>query len=118
MPLVLMMAFDDVMPTFQTPYLLASMVVLTAGALTYVRSARTSQRVLALLTGMTLVWAVATVAPAIFWEGQMPGRMMELARWHVVAWRMIKDWAVLATLMFAPALLGLLRREVGSVRAG
>ena len=122
MPLALMIAFDDVTPTYRAAYLVASMVDLTAGALAYVRSARMSQRTLALLIGMTLSWAVATVGvatfwDAFFWEGQMPRRMMKLTRWHVITWGMIKDWVVLAALMFAPAILGLLRRSVKLIRA-
>lgn len=103
MPLMLVIAFDDVTPTFRAPYLVASTVVLTAGALAYVRSARTSQRTLALLIGMTLAWGVTTAGVATFW--------------HAATWDMLRHWVVLAALILAPVLLGLLRRSVKSAQA-
>lgn len=67
MPMLVWINFDEVSATYAVPYEVASTLVLAAGALAYVRSARTSQGALALLTSMTLSWAVATMAPAIFY---------------------------------------------------
>ncbi len=103
MPLMFIMAFYDVTPTPRAPYLVASTVVLAAGAVAYIRSARTWQRVLALLIGMTLFCAVTTVGVVTFY--------------HVATWDMIRDWAPLAALMLAPVLLSLLRRVGKPVRA-
>jgi hypothetical protein len=104
MPLVLVMAFDEVTPTFRALYLIASMVILAAGAVAYVRSSRTWQRALALLAGMALSCAVTTVGVATFY--------------HAATWDMLGYWMVLAALMLAPVLLSLLRRQVEVRRAG
>jgi len=104
MPLVLVIAFDDVIPTFRAPYLVASMLILAAGAVAYVRSAGVWQRTLALLTGMTLSWAVTTAGVATFY--------------HAATWDMIRGWVLLAALMLVPMLLGLLRRQVEALQAG
>lgn len=103
MPLVLVAAFDDVTPTFRAPYLAASTVILAAGAAAYVRSATAWQRALALLTGMTLSWAVTTAGVASFW--------------HAAIRDMLRDWVVLAALMLAPVLLSFLGQQVEALRA-
>ena len=97
MPLVFILYFYDVTPAPRAPYLVASTVILAAGAVAYVRSSRTWQRALALLTGMTLFCAVTTVGVVTFY--------------HLATWDVIRDWVPLAALMLAPVLLSLLRRS-------
>jgi hypothetical protein len=97
MPLVFVLAFYDVSPTPRAPYLVASTVILAAGAVAYVRSSRTWQRTLALLAGMTLFCVVTTAGVATFY--------------HLATWDMIRDWVPLAALMLAPVLLSPLRRQ-------
>ena len=116
LPLALAIAFDEVRGPYEAPCLAASSVILAVGALAYIRSARTSQRALALLTGMTLSWAVATAFLAIYWDGRQEPWMWKPGHWYETARWMVKDWVVLAALMFAPALLGLLRRSVKFIR--
>ncbi len=111
-PLALAAAFDDVSGTYETPYLAASTLALVAGAVAYVRSARTSQRTLALLIGMILSWVVATVGVATYWDGRLMPWMKEPGHWYVEARFMVIFWGVLPVLTFAPALLSLLRRSV------
>ena len=118
LPLALAIAFDEVRGPCGAPCLAASSVILAMGALAYIRSARTSQRALALLIGMTLCWAVATAGVATYWDGRRLIWHMETFHWYETARWMVKDWVVLAALMFAPALLSLLRRPGKSVRAG
>ena len=103
MPLVLVIAFDDVTPAVRAPYLAASTVILATGALAYIRSARRWQQALTLLIGMTLSSAVTIAGVATFW--------------HTVTRDMLKDWVVLAALMLAPVFLCLLRRVGKPVRA-
>jgi hypothetical protein len=91
-------------------YFAVSMIVLAGGALAYMRSARTSQRTLALLTGMTLSWAVATVGIATYWDGRLEPWMRKPGDWCVEARSMANTWVVLVALVLASALLGLLRR--------
>jgi hypothetical protein len=118
MPMAVWIGFDEV--SFNpVPYLFVSMVGLAGGALAYVRSARTSQRALALLIGMTLTSWMAMVGPAIFypdvvWKPWVTMRGV----WYAYGRGDVAAWGVLTAVMFAPALLGLLRRSVKFIRAG
>jgi len=107
MPMAVWIVFDEVSWN-PAPYLFVSTVALGAGALAYVRSAKTSQRALALLTGMTLSWAVATVGQP--WV-TVPGL------WYAYGQGVVIAWGFLTAVMFAPALLDLLRRSAKFIRA-
>lgn len=113
-PLVLLnVAFDFVTGNYPLPYPVASSFVLAGVALAYLRSSRMAQRAFALLAGMTLCWAVATVEVAIYLDKapKLPGY------WAGDIREMLSYWGVLMALILAPALLGLLRRSVKSIRA-
>lgn len=117
MPWAVWMGLDEVRWN-PAPYLLVSMVVLAAGALAYVRSARTSQRALALLAGMTVTSWMTMVGPAIFypdvvWKPWVTVRGV----WYAYGRGDIVAWGVATAVMFAPALLDLLRERVESVWA-
>ncbi len=116
LPLIVWLLFDEVTAPYPAPYLAASAVVLAGGALAYVRSARTPQRALALLMGMTLAWGVTTVGVAIYWDGRLMPWMTEPFHWYEQVQPMVITWVVLAALMFAPALLSLFRRPGESVQ--
>jgi hypothetical protein len=114
MPLVLLnVAFDFVTGNYPLPYPIVSSLVLAGVALVYLRSSSMVQRASALLAGMTLCWAVATVEVAIYLyrapksSGYWAGDMRD----------MLSYWGVQMALILAPALLGLLRRSVQSIRA-
>jgi len=115
LPLALMIVFDEVHG--EEPYVAVLGVILAIGALAYMRSSRTWQRALTLLLGMTLTWTAATVYLAIYWHGRQefwmrqPGNDYETARGMLVA------LGVLVVLLLAPALLGLLRHSIKSIRA-
>jgi hypothetical protein len=114
MPLMLLnVAFDFVTGNYPLPYPIASSLVLAGVALAYLRSSRMVQRVFALLAGMTLCWAVATVEVAIHLARapKLPGYWVGDIR------DMLSYWGVQMVLILAPALLGPLRRSVQSVRA-
>jgi hypothetical protein len=118
MPLVVFISFDEVNKGYQLPFLLVLTLVLAGGALAYMRSARTWQRALALLIGLILSWTVTTVGTAIYWHGRLePWMREEPDRWYEIVERSAIAGTVLVALMFAPALLGLLRRSVQSIRA-
>jgi hypothetical protein len=57
MPLAVLLAFDEVENSYQFPFMLLLTLILAGGALAYMLSNRTWQRVLALLVSTT--WAVA-----------------------------------------------------------
>jgi hypothetical protein len=119
MPLVVFISFDEVNRRYQLPFLLVLTLVLAGGALAYMRSARTWRRALALLIGLTLSWAVTTVGTAIYWDGRLePWMRGEPDRWYEIVGRSAIAGTVLVALMFAPALLGLLRRSIEFIRAG
>ena len=119
MPMVVYVGFDEVSAPYTAPCLAASAVILTVGALAYMRSTRTPQRALALLMGMTLALGVGTAANAIYWDGRLePWMRGEPDRWYEIVGRNAIGGAVLVALMFVPALLSLLRRPGKSMRAG
>ena len=117
MPLVVFISFDEVNKGYQLPFMLVLTLVLAGGALAYMRSARTWQRALALLIGLTLSWAVTTVGTAIYWDGRLEP-WGEPDRWYEIVGRNAIAGTVLVALMFTPALLGLLRRSIKFIRAG
>lgn len=116
-PVLVMASFDEVTKPYPIPYLAASSVALAGGALAYVRVAKTSQRALALLIGMTLSWTVTTVGYTIYGWTAMPWKT-EPGPWYMEARGMVIYWSGLLAFLLTPALLGLLRRGVESVRAG
>ncbi|MDY7041472.1 MAG: permease prefix domain 1-containing protein [Chloroflexota bacterium] len=115
-PVLVTASFDEVTKPYAIPYLVASTVVLAGGALAYVRSSRTTQRALALLTGMTLAWTVTTVGYAIYGWTAMPWRTGP-GPWYVEVQGMVAYWGGLLAFFLAPALLNLLRRSAQSIRA-
>jgi hypothetical protein len=115
LPLALMIVFDEVHG--EEPYVAVLGVILAIGALAYMRSSRTWQRALTLLLGMTLTWTAATVYLAIYWHGRQEFWMREPGTGYETARGMLIALGVLVALMLAPALLGLLRRSVQSMRA-
>ncbi len=125
MPILVWMNLDEVSASYAVPCEIVSTILLAAGTVSYVRSARMSQRALALLTGMTLSWALATVAPAIFyadvvwkpWKSPVHPQVAVRGVWHAYGRGGVIVWSVLTVVMFAPALLSLLRKRVESVWA-
>ena len=108
---------DENRSPYMTAYLVASTVVLTGGALAYMRGAKTSQRALALLAGVASSSAVTTVGNAIYWDGRWEPWMRGLPdRWYQIVWNGAIAGVVFVALMFAPALLSLLCRSVKSMR--
>ena len=115
MPLVLLnVAFDFVTGNYPLPYPVVSSFVLAGIALVYLRSSRMAQRAFALLAGMTLCWAIATVEVAIYLY-----RASKLPAWYWAGdiQEMLSYWGVLMALILAPALLGLFRRSVRFIGA-
>jgi hypothetical protein len=116
MPLVVWISFDEVNMMYQLPYLIASTIALAGGALAYGRSARTWQRALSLLAGLTLAWAVTTVGVATYWHGRQEYWMPQPGNGYEDAQRAALGWVVLVAVTFAPVLLGHLRRAITSIR--
>jgi len=115
LPLALMIVFDEVHG--EEPYVAVLGVILAIGALAYMRSSRTWQRALTLLLGMTLAWTAATVYLAIYWHGRQEFWMRQPGNGYETARGMLVALGVLVVLLLAPALLGLLRHSIQSIRA-
>jgi len=91
-------------------------LILAAGALTYMRSTEIWQRALALLSGLGLSWAAATVYLAHYWDGRQERGMPRPGEWSKTVQWMTDDGVGLVALLLAPALLGLVRIFVKSIK--
>jgi hypothetical protein len=118
MPLAVLLAFDEVENSYQFPFMLLLTLILAGGALAYMLSNRTWQRVLALLVSTTWAVAVTVVGNGIYWHGRQEFWMRQPGNGYEVVAGMVTAGGVLTAVMFAPALLGLLRRSVKFVQAG
>jgi hypothetical protein len=117
-PMLMWMAFDEAEDRFVLPFMIALTLILTGGALAYLRSARAWQRAIALLVSTALARVVATASTAVYWNEHAEPWMTGLpVRWYDIVRASAVSGALLLALLFAPALLGLLRRWVGSPRA-
>jgi hypothetical protein len=114
MPLLVFLRFDEVIKPYPAPFLAVTTIVLASGALAYMRSAKTWQRALALLLSMTVAGAVATVASSIYWHWRDEYEMPWPSHGFETVRQMFAPLGFLMVVMFAPALLGLLRRAVKS----
>ncbi len=107
MPLLIGIGFDEVDRLYSLPFMVALTFLMVGTALTYLRSARQWQRVLALLIGIILIMTIVTVAPTVYWLEN--------------GWVNVQGTVMMATVvvavMFSPVLIGLLRRSIQSIRA-
>jgi hypothetical protein len=111
LPLGLTIAFAAIDTSFGLPCLTASAVALGAGALTYMLSARMWHRVSALLTGLTLSWAMATLGAATYWYGRRESWMTAPGNRYQIAQGSVIGWALFLALILASALLSVFRRS-------
>lgn len=114
LPLALVIAFDEVKE--QGPEVML-LVALALGALAYMRSTRIWQRALALFGSFTLIWAAATVCLANYWGGRQEPWMPKPGDWSRTVQWMSKEGVGWLVLLLAPALLGLLRVSLNSIRS-
>jgi uncharacterized membrane protein len=87
--------------------MVASTFLMVGTALAYLRSTRQWQRVLALLIGIILILTVVAIAPTVYW----------LENGWVNVQGMVVGGTIVGLVMFSPALIGLLRRSIQSLRA-
>jgi hypothetical protein len=106
MPLWVAIKFDEVDRLYSLPFMVVLTLVMTATALFYLRSTHHLQRVLALAVGIFLTTSVGVLAPRVYWLEN---------GWMIILGAMIPG-AIVIALMFAPALVGLLRHSVNSPR--
>jgi len=117
-PILVWFAFDEVEDRYVIWFMIALTLILAGGALAYLRSTRVWQRAMALLVGTALARVVATVGTRIYWNTHAEPWMTGLpVRWYGIVGASSTGVTLLLAFLFAPALLGLLRRWVGSLRA-
>jgi hypothetical protein len=102
MPLLIAIGFDEVDRLYSLPFMVALTLVMVGIALAYLRSTSPWHRVLALLVGIILTVAVATVAPTAYWLEH---------GWVNVKWTFMIG-ALVVAVIFSPLLLGLLCRFI------
>jgi len=107
MPLLIGIGFDEVDRLYSLPFMVALTFLMVGTALAYLRSTRQWQRVSALLIGIILVAAIVAVAPTVYW----------LENGWVNVQGTVIGGTIVVLVMFSPALIGLLRRSVQSIRA-
>jgi hypothetical protein len=117
-PMLVWMAFDEVEDRFVLRFMIALTLILAGGALAYLRSAPAWQRATALLVSTALARVMATAGAAVYWNRHPQAWMTgPSVRWYDIVRAGATSGTLLLALLFAPALLGLLRRWVGSPRA-
>jgi hypothetical protein len=117
-PMLLWFAFDEVEDRFVLPFMIALMLILVGGALAYLRSARLWQRATALLVSTALARAMATAGTRIYWNAHpQPWVIGPPIRWYGILRVTSTGVTLLLAFLFAPALLGLLRRWTSPPRA-
>ena len=116
--MLMWVAFDEVEDRFVLPFMIALTLILAGGALAYLRSARAWQRAIALLVGTALARVTATAGTALYWNKHPePWMTGPPVRWYGIVRVSSTGVALLLAFLFAPALLGLLRRWVGPPRS-
>jgi hypothetical protein len=102
---------DEVRRPYAAPFLAVSALCLAGGALLHMRVETDARRILSLLAGLASSWLLSTAGLAAYWNGpRVPGRAR--FRWIETAVSMCIGLVVVAVVMFAPLLLGLVRRAV------
>jgi hypothetical protein len=108
---VIWVLFDEVHDPYCASFLIVTSLILSAGALAYMRSRTTVRRVLSLVGGLTASWLVSTVGLSAYWHGpRVPGRAP--FHWSGTAVPMAFAWAVVTAILLMPVVLGLLHRVV------
>ena len=98
MPLVVMIAFDEIDRLYTFYFMVLLAVVMPASALAYLRSRSTRQQALALFSGIFITVMISNIAPTIYWRGVTN------------AGSAFMGVIIILLFMFSPALLSLLRK--------
>jgi len=113
LPMLLLVVFDEVHPPWPAFFLAAGTLCLVLGALAYVRCVTATGRALSLLAGLGTSWLIVTAGVAAYWHDMKISPLAQPMDWTDNAVPMTIALGVLAVLMMAPVLLGLVRRGVG-----
>ncbi len=116
-PLLLGISFDEVHNPYEAHSLAAAAVLLALGAYLYVRGTSVWRRIIALVGGFTLSWAIAVLFLSTHWHERFEwGAPGPGPYWMDTAQRMTQEWVILVVWLLAPALIGALRRSTRFLR--
>lgn len=107
LPLLLLLAFDEVSSAYSRPYLLAMKAVLILGALGYMIAPRIWQRFLSLLLGSGAVIAINYYVQFTYWDGRQAYWMSTPADGQAIAMHYYNMGVNYLLLLAAPMLLGI-----------
>ena len=114
LPFALFAAFDEIIG--DESVLLVLNGILALGALVYLRVTRNWQRALALLVTLLVCWSAATVFKAAYWSVLREHGPAWVTPWESTVRHMLTMGGGILVVMFAPVLLGLIRRAVNMLR--
>lgn len=112
LPLLIWLCFDEVHGPLPAGFQVATSLFLAAGAVAYMRSSAGLGRALSLLAGLSAAWLLTTAGVSAYWHGFHRPYASEPYHWSDNAVPMLVAWPVVALLLLAPVILGLLRRGV------
>jgi hypothetical protein len=91
--------------------MIAPNLILTGGALAYVRSATARRRALVLADALAVAWMGTTIGNAVYWHGRQMPWMARPSTWEATRPTLVALFVLVAFLL-APSLLVLLHRFV------
>ena len=97
MPLVNFISFDEIRDSYEMPFQIGLIVLMSLTAVAYLRSTSPTGRVLSLIAGVGLCVLIDTIAPILYW--------MESGGVNVAA--ALIEGVILMLIVFLPALIGL-----------
>jgi hypothetical protein len=112
LPLLMWFFFDEVHWPHGAIFLVMTSLLLTAGAVAYMRSTSTRHRALSLLAGLTVAWLTGSLGLATYWTVPRDPYWRPPATWSEATLPMAFGWAVVVAILLAPVILSLMHRLV------
>lgn len=123
LPFVALIAFDEVEHTYCFPLLVVVELILLVGAVAYMRATTSRRRVAALLASAVVAVVVTAVGSGVYWQAHdIVGGRVVFAEANLRLVQLVPgvlaQLAVVVVVLFAPAVLGVVRRAAGVVGVG
>ena len=115
--ILLLDAYDGIQISFDSLLELLTFAFLAIGAVAYVRSSETRQRVRSLLVGFGMAWILIISVNAVYWNGRQEVWMKEPAHWQTTLLQLLVPGMILLVLLFSPIIFSSLRRFSRSTNA-
>jgi hypothetical protein len=118
LPLLMWWSIDETHGIYPVIHLLATTMLLSAGAVAYMRSTGLQQRGVFLLVSVVFSSILALTGSALYWDGHVEPWMSQAPpRWYNAFASGLVLLPVGLALFFSPALIGISRRIVEGMRA-